>query len=494
MNQTSSFQDPDSLAYVLLDAEFKIKEYSELLRQYSEEFSDLNVGEDVRQSFPELVGLEQVCSEILANRQDKFVLESVAREQEDEIVYFDIKIQALEDRLILILNDVTEITSLKQSFIQQANEQELTVSALKRFEYCTNRIINSMGELLFITDSIGRIERINYAVSKTLGYKKSQLIRSPMETFLAGAGLKFADVYDSLVRQKYSIQKIETVITSKQGQEIEVEFNCFATPTEIPDLYSCVFVGRDITLRKQAEREMMQALAKEKELRELKSRFISMASHEFRNPLSSILICSDMLSRDDDTISADSRSFYLQLIKESALNIQSILEDVLVLSRAEATKQELKISCFDLEEFISQIIRQIGLSYQDRTINLSCNCQDTQYCGDTKLLWHIFSNIICNAVKYSAVPEVVEVSIEIENNCYSIEISDRGIGIPEAAQKHLFESFYRANNVGKTPGTGLGLAIVKRAIDLHKGSIEIDSKVNYGTTIKLLLPIEIEPA
>ncbi len=488
MNPIPKFEDSDSLVYILLNQELEIQHYSELSEQYCGQFTKLIIGEDIRQSFPELVGLEDICTQIASGQQDEFVLESVAREQSaGDLLYFDLQVKALEDWIILLLDDVTEIVTIKQSFIQKANETELTVSTLKRFEYCTNRIINSMGELLFITDSTGKIERVNCAVTNTLGRFRAELLGHPIGKLLPNLKSDFGDFYQLLVKQKYLVKKMEAVLVSKQLTKIEVEFNCFAVPTDITELYNCVFIGRDITLRKQAERDMMQALAKEKQLRELKSQFISMASHEFRNPLSSILICADVLASQNETIPCEERSFYLKLIKDSAMNLQYLVEDVLLFSKAEAGKQTLKPITFDLGEFCQQIIRELQLSYPNRLINFDFDQLDLEYYGDPKLLWHVFSNLIGNALKYSPDTEVVDLRIRTSATCYLIEIEDRGIGIPQDAQKNLFESFYRASNTGEIPGTGLGLAIVKRSLDLHQGTVEIISEKDCGTLVKLEL-------
>ena len=504
MNQSPIIDNQEYLPYLILDNNLQIQKFSALLKDYTAEFQDIAVGDDVRSMFPELIGLEEICQEILEHKQEKFVLESVAREsEEDNILYFDLCIQNIQDRLILFLEDVTELVQLRQSFIQKTNEAQLNLNALKRFEYCTNKIIDSMEEILFITDTLGNIERSNKAAEKILGYRKSELKNRNIGTIFEAENIDRSEIYQSLLQNKNSVKKLETCFVTKE-RKVEIEFNCFLVPTEVAEVYNCVYIGRDITLRKQAERDMMQALEKEKELRQLKSRFLSMASHEFRNPLSSILVCTDMLSQTRNR--EPDEQFYLQLIKDSALNIQSILEDVLILSKSEAGKQTFNPTYLDLREFCQQIIREMQLTYQNRSLNLIAPSEPIEFYGDTKLLWHIFTNLLSNALKYSPETESVELEItpqessvprpcragladdRLPRSAISIEVRDRGIGIPPEAQKHLFESFYRANNVGETPGTGLGLAIVKRAIDLHQGTIEIISQHNEGTTIQLQLP------
>ncbi|VEP13284.1 PAS domain S-box [Hyella patelloides LEGE 07179] len=488
MNQLPSIDSQEYLPYLLLDRNLQVQKFSELLKQYTEEFQEISIGDDVRASFPELVGLEAICAEILEQKQEKFVLESIAREKDEEtVLYFDICIQSIKDRLILFFDDVTELVRLRQSFMQKANEAELTLNALKRFEYCTNKIIDSMGEVLFITTASGNIERTNKAAEKLLECRRSQLINRSLSSIFEQQEFDCDEFYQYLVKNQNSIKKLEASFLNKEQNNLEIEFNCFVIPTEITDVYNCVYIGRDITLRKQAERDMMQALEREKELRQLKSRFLSMASHEFRNPLSSILVCTDMLSQNTNTLRSEEQSFYLQLIKESALNIQAILEDILVLSKAESGKQTFNPTYLDLQEFCQQIIKEMQLTYSGRTINLIAPQDCWEFYGDPKLLWHIFTNLLSNALKYSPKEKSVDLEIIPQELVTIVTVRDRGIGIPPEAQKHLFDSFYRASNVGEISGTGLGLAIVKRAIDLHKGTIEVVSEPDRGTTIQLQL-------
>ena len=393
--------------------------------------------------------------------------------------------------MILFFIDTTEFIKLRQSFIQKVNEAELALGALQRFEYCTNKIINSMEDILLITNSEGLIERINSAAEKILNLRRTELIDFSLSEIFNHPELKNSDFFQSVCSNSKVVKKLEVCFTSNEQKEIEIEFNCFRAPTEVPQIYNCVLIGRDITIRKKVEREMLATVEKEKELRLLKSRFLSMASHEFRNPLSSILVCTDLLAQDEENqLPITEQDFYLQLIKDSALNIKSILENILVLSKAEARKQQLILSKFDLPDFCQQIIRELQITHPARIIDLQVPEQKFAFEGDKKLLWHILTNLLSNALKYSSDQTKVDLKVTLNNlsSSITIEICDRGIGIPQEAQKHLFDSFYRAGNVGEVAGTGLGLAIVKRSVELQQGNIGITSEENVGTTIELTFP------
>ena len=478
----------DNQEYVIIDQHFQIVDFSAAVDEYAAVPENVILGQDIRLSFPEIVGLEKTIELILNKQQNNFTLKAIAKNQADnQVIYFDIYLEKVGNYLVLLFKDVTELMIVKQSLMQKVNEAELSLSTLKRFENCTNRIIASMGELLIITKSSGIIERVNKAAKTILGYCKSDFIDHHISLFINDSKFDFEEIYNSLLAEDNSLKKYEFACETTERELVEIAFNCFLVPTEVKDVLNCVFIGRDITIRKQAEAEIRQALEKERELTQLKSRFISMASHEFRNPLSSILISADALANSKDNISSADFDFYVTFIKNAALNMNSLLEDILLISKHEAGKQSFNPKKLNLVEFAQQIIQEISLSFPDRKINLIIDGDLSQVSGDDKLLWHILTNVLSNALKYSPSETTVDLSLSKEDDKVVVKIRDRGMGISPEAQKHIFESFYRGNNVKDLPGTGLGLAIVKRAIDLHQGQIIITSRPNLGTTVKIIL-------
>ncbi|GAB4523602.1 MAG: hypothetical protein Tsb0014_01340 [Pleurocapsa sp.] len=482
----------DNREYLIVESNFNILQTSSNLDKYTDFDETIKPGQDARLAFPELIGLEDTCEAILTGEQDFFRLEGISRHQNsDDITYFDFYIKNLEDKLLICLEDVTELMSLKQSLIQRVNEVEITLNKLRRFEYCTNKIVASMGDVLFITTASGAIERVNKSTTKLFGKSKSELLQESINSVIQDDKFNHQEIYNLLLQKPESEQKIEVSFTTQQDNTIEIEFNCFIVPTEIEGFLNCVYIGRDVTARKQAEAQIRRALKQEQELRKLKSGFISMASHEFRNPLSSILICTETIETTDAQLSSQERAFYLQSIREAALNMQSLLEDILLISKAESGKQQFHPLPFDLVNFCQQIIQEIQSIYSDRIINLINEIDLPSLCLDSKVLRYILTNLLSNALKYS--PQDTEVDLKIalspSKKKVIIEVRDRGMGIPQKSQQHLFESFYRASNVGDIPGTGLGLSIVKQSVELHRGTIAINSEVNRGTNIIVTLPI-----
>ena len=475
--------------YVIFERDFTVIQFSDNIQQYAEQ--TINLNDDIRLGFPEIVGLESICEEIFLGQEESFILESVSRQlSDDEILYFNLYIESVAKRLIILLEDVTELMSLRQSSMQRLNEAEITLSRLQRFEYCTNKIIASMRDVLLITSPAGIIERVNKSAADLFGQKKSELLRRSIDALIRDPTFVHQEIYNYLLSSKDSVKKIEVNFINRQEEEIEIEFDCFIAPTEVKNFFNCVYIGRDVTARKKAEIEIRKSLAKEKELRQLKSGFISMASHEFRNPLSSILLCVQNLE-ENESLSDAERSFYLKSIQGAALNMNSLLEDVLILSMAESGKQKLKLEESNFKEFCLQIIQELTSIYAKNQINFEYLLPGEVIYLDKTALRYILNNLLSNALKYSPINTVVNLKIYSHSNSPSmiIEVRDRGIGIPEKSQKHLFESFYRADNVGKIPGTGLGLSIVSKAVELYRGLISIKSRLHQGTKITVELPV-----
>ena len=480
----------DNQEFVVLDSNLKVVQFSPQVRKYVEQ--SLEIGADIRTSLPEIVGLELVCEEIRSGKQDNFVLENVTRtSRESEILYFNLYIQSVAEHLTLLLEDVTELTTLKQLAMQRLNETEITVNQLRRFEYCTNKIIASMRDILLITTPEGKIERVNKSTTELFSQKKSDLLDRSIDDLIQDPSFNHQLIYDLLISSQSSVEKIEVNFETPDKTAIQIEFDCFIAPTEIKNFYNCVYIGRDITSRKQAEAKIRKSLAREKELRQLKSGFISMASHEFRNPLSSILLCVQNL-KENERLQDSQREFYLQSIQDAAVNMNSLLEDVLVLSKAESGTRKLQLENINFPDFCQQIIQELTSIYDQRQINFQYLLDQDFFKLDRLNIRYILSNLLSNALKYSPAGTAVDLTVAASDKPeeITIEISDRGIGIPEESQKHLFESFYRASNVNSTPGTGLGLSIVKKATDLNRGSISVTSKINHGTKVTVKLPLK----
>lgn len=235
---------------------------------------------------------------------------------------------------------------------------------------------------------------------------------------------------------------------------------------------------------------MGSALEKEKELSDLKSRFIAMTSHEFRTPLTGILSSTELIETYGQKMSEQKKTEVFARIKRAITNMTRLLDDVLVISKSHESKLEFKPVMLDLTQFCNEIAEEMQLCTGSKNpINFVSSFPNIVGKLDENLLRLILTNLLSNAVKYS--PKGSRVDFELNNQAGEavIQIKDQGIGIPLEDQSRLFENFYRAGNVNTIPGTGLGLSIVKQVVDLHGGQIAFSSEVGVGTAFWVKIPL-----
>lgn len=262
-------------------------------------------------------------------------------------------------------------------------------------------------------------------------------------------------------------------------------------------------------VRQLAEAEVFKALQRERELSEAKSRFIAMASHDIRTPLTTIQSSVDLLKRYPEQLSSERWHSHLDRISSAVERMVSMTQDVLILSEASAGKLQLNPTPFDLEQLCRSLVAELlvadsfqhkityahtgdGAAALSGTASRSSSEQaPTQYPLDEKLVRYILTNLLSNALKYSLPGSTIRFDLTCHPECVVFRIQDQGIGIPASDIPHLFESFYRASNAGTVQGTGLGLAIVKQCVDLHGGEITVDSVVGEGTMFTVTLPLNL---
>jgi len=249
-------------------------------------------------------------------------------------------------------------------------------------------------------------------------------------------------------------------------------------------------VIKDLTERKLAETELQNALAKERELNQLKSEFVSLVSHEFRTPLEIIMSSADNLDRYHDRLPLDKREQLLRTINRSVRRMSGMMEEVLVLGRLETDRITFTPAAFDLRAFCQRVCDEIESATGKRCpISFRTEGLPEQAFGDESVLRHIFTNLLSNAVKYSEPGQLVELTVQRDSDDALCRVADHGRGIPQEDQKRLFQAFHRGSNVRQIPGTGLGLLIVQRCVDLHSGEIHFESNEGKGTTFTVRLPL-----
>ncbi|MFB2893987.1 ATP-binding protein [Aerosakkonemataceae cyanobacterium BLCC-F50] len=251
-----------------------------------------------------------------------------------------------------------------------------------------------------------------------------------------------------------------------------------------------VVTFRDISKHKQIAIEINKALAKQKQLHEMKARLISIVSQEIRTPLANIYASAEILTNYSQDWSAERRTKQLQNLQASVKYINQLFNDLIVISEAEAGKLQVSRSILDLEQFCQKLIAQAPFCEEKTpTINFSAKCEYTNACMDKKLLRYILANLLSNAINYSLDGSEIQFDLMTEGKEVIFRIKDSGIGIPADDRTHIFDWFYRGSNIGKVEGIGLGLSVVKQCVELHKGNIEIESEVGVGTTVTVTLPM-----
>ncbi|HEY9694030.1 MAG TPA: GAF domain-containing sensor histidine kinase [Oculatellaceae cyanobacterium] len=245
-------------------------------------------------------------------------------------------------------------------------------------------------------------------------------------------------------------------------------------------------VEAEIALRN----EVVKSLQREKELNELKSQFVSMISHEFRNPLSSISISAELLEIYGEKFSYEKKQGHLRQVQTSVKKLLHLTNEILTIGKVEAGKLKFNPVPLDLKGFCQSLVAEMQINAGNKyNINFISYGDRENICMDQNLLEHILTNLLSNATKYSPSGGRINFELTYTQQEVIFRIQDSGIGIAPEDQTQLFNNFYRAKNVGKISGTGLGLAIVKNCVDLHGGKITVESDLGVGTTFIVTIPL-----
>lgn len=285
----------------------------------------------------------------------------------------------------------------------------------------------------------------------------------------------------------------ETLAGSHLSFEVEYREQAYmvnSTPLAIDDQPQwALLVWSNTTEMKRTEQELLRALQTEQELNDLKSRFMSMASHEFRTPLSAILSSAILIGKQNDPGKETKRERYVKQIKNNVRNLVVILDDFLSLSKLEEGEISCQPSDFDLRELLRSVLEEMETNLKVGQHFVE-DCQPTSYQlrQDPKLTRHILVNLLSNAIKYSAENTAIEIVLGREGEHLLLSVRDEGMGIPENEQGQIFNRFFRARNAENIQGTGLGLNIVKQYTELMGGTIEFSSKLGEGSLFVLKLP------
>ncbi|HYW56187.1 MAG TPA: PAS domain S-box protein [Polaromonas sp.] len=337
-----------------------------------------------------------------------------------------------------------------------------------------------------------RHQWLNRTLANMLGYTPSELLGqetrihypSDEEFELLGEEAYFQIAQTGTFSAEARMQR-------KNGELIWVQLDGTALSRENPE-EGTVWTYVDVTRRKEAEQETRHALERERELSELKTRFVSMASHEFRTPLATILSSAELIEHYGEKINAGERQEIMTDLVTAVKRMQGMLEDMLTVGQADAGRLKLKLEVIDVGRLCQKLLTEAHTSDGGaHAIRLECTQSSSDFAAmlvDERLIRHILSNLLSNACKYSPAGAEVVLRLSREGLYLVLQVSDMGVGIGAEDLPRLFESFYRGSNVTSQPGSGLGLAIVKRSVDLHRGSIAVQSQPESGTLFTVRIP------
>ncbi|RYF87531.1 MAG: PAS domain S-box protein [Chitinophagaceae bacterium] len=362
--------------------------------------------------------------------------------------------------------------------------------------------------IVAITDQKGIIRHVNENFCRISRYSANELLGQDHRIINSGHHSKafIRDLWVTIANGK--IWRGEIKNKAKDGTYYWVDTTIVPFLNENGKPYQYLAIRSDITQRKHAEEqlykineeleskvrertfELTEALEREKALSEMKSRFVSMASHEFRTPLSAILSSTSLLEHYTNPEQAEKRAKHIDRIKSSVKNLTSILDDFLSLEKLEQGRVEPHYVHFDLYEFLADVMEEMeGMTKKKQQKIVFSYLGEREVTQDKKILRNILLNFLSNAVKYSPEGKEVQLRAMVAEDTISISVKDEGIGIPAEAQKELFSKFHRANNALHIQGTGLGLHIVKRYVELLDGSISFNSQESRGTTFRFDIPL-----
>lgn len=351
----------------------------------------------------------------------------------------------------------------------------------------------SISDAVIVTDTKFHIQSWNKAAEMIYGWRSAEAIGKMAEILQTR--------FESDEERNQSITGLfsqgqwrdEFIQQRKDGSELYVLSSTSVLKDENDVPIGVIAVNRDITVRKRAEEALKNALEKEKELNELKTRFVSTASHEFRTPLATILAVVETLLAYRRRLKDEEIDDKLSKITDQVTYLKTITEDMLQVVRLQDSKTKYAPTNLNLDALCRSVIDEFE-SRADVTQKFVYSCDRAlhQVSLDPKLMRQIMSNLVSNAVKYSPPNKTITISLKRTEASLILKIQDEGIGIPEADLKHLFEPFHRATNVGTIPGTGLGLVITKESVELHSGFITVDSQLGIGTTFTIMIPLADE--
>ncbi len=396
--------------------------------------------------------------------------------------------EVLKGTLFVLVTSVALYLVLRYQFrLRQQAERQMQFQA---------NILQHVSDAIFVVDFERRIQTWNPGAERIYGWRADEVIGKPLREMLKPLYPESTLEEITAVFAEKQTWIGELIQHRKDGTPLYIVANASYLRDEAGKPIGIVTVNRDVTDQKllakevQEKEKLSNALENERRVQEIRTRFMRMISHEFRTPLTIINTSYDMLKTYYDRMTPEQRNQRLDNIAEQVTHLRDLMGEVSLLLSTDPLLPNFAPTEFDFVPYCEDQITEIRRACETHTLNLLLNCDSASLHADSKLLRHVLNNLLYNAIKYSPDGSPVTVTVDVEEeHTLVLRVKDVGIGIPDVDCAHIFEPFYRATNVDETPGSGLGLAIVKQIVDLHQGSIDVESHLGQGSTFTVKLPL-----
>ena len=392
--------------------------------------------------------------------------------------------------------DITHFVGIQNDITQRVKDEQEINHLIKIFNDSLNEVYVFDAETLHYTHA-------NFGAQRGSGYKLKELVKmTPLELMTELSKKEFKKRVQSILVNSRKKIEFETIQCRKDGSSYPVEVHMQASSLDQRTLIVAIIM--DISHRKdytqklenkvlERTEQLREALSKEKELGELKTKFLSMVSHEFKTPLSAILTSATLVGKYKEAEQQQRREKHLNSIAAEVRHLTAILDDFLSVERLEEGKEVYKFSEFYLSKVVNEVIYSANMLLKTgQKIEYPLNIEEVKVYQDEKIVALTLTNLLHNAIKYSPENTTIQLGVELGGDYLKFRIADEGCGIPKADQKHIFERYFRAENVLTTQGTGIGLNIVKSHLENLGGQISFESEENKGSVFTAMLPLRSE--
>jgi PAS domain S-box-containing protein len=399
----------------------------------------------------------------------------------------------------LYIFPITNSKGIVTNFIGIQNDVTLRKKAEEERVHLASIFDELLNEIYVFNAKTLKFVNANYGAQKNIGYSLEELKNmTPLDIKISENITKFRKTIDVLLKDNVDKIEFESVHKRKDGTTYPVEVHLQLSRLNEKDVFIAIIL--DITERKnyttklenkvqERTQQLEIALNKEKELNELKTNFLSLVSHEFKTPLSAILTSSELLSKYHLEEQQEKRDKHIKTIVDKVYFLNNIINDFLSVEKLETGRVNYRFSNFKLSKVINEVVYDANMLLKEgQKIKYPGDIDDLALYQDEKIIQLIFSNLLHNAIKYSAENTIIELKITQNNKHTTFVVKDIGIGIPEKDQKNIFERYFRAENAINTQGTGIGLNIAKNHVEKLGGTMRFESEEHIGSTFFVTFP------